>query len=86
MLFRSVTEAVNRIWQDGYRIENIDANILAEKPKLLPYFSSMRESLAAALGIPIDRISIKAKTMEGLGDIGEGRAMAAEAVALLLAE
>ena len=69
--------------QNGFRIENIDSNILAEKPKLLPHFPAMREKIAAAAGVSIDRISIKAKTMEGAGSIGAEEAIAAEAVALV---
>jgi 2-C-methyl-D-erythritol 2,4-cyclodiphosphate synthase len=80
-----LTEAVNLIWQNGFQIENIDSNILAEKPKLLPYFPAMRETLAAAAGIPLEKISIKAKTMEGVGEIGTEEAMAAQVVALLSA-
>ncbi len=69
--------------QNGFRIENIDSNILAERPKLLPHFPAMREKLAAASGIPVEKISIKAKTMEGLGVIGTEEAIAAEAIALV---
>lgn len=78
-----VTEAANLLRQHGFRIENIDSNILAEKPKLLAHFPAMREKVAAAAGISIDRISIKAKTMEGVGAIGTEEAIAAEAVALV---
>ena len=81
-----LTEAVNLVWQHGYQIENIDTNILAEKPKLLPYFPAMRETLSAAAGIPIEKISVKAKTMEGVGEIGTEEAIAAQAVALLSTE
>ena len=78
-----LTKTVDLLWQHGYRIENIDANILAERPKLLSWFPAMRESIAAAAGIPQNRISIKAKTMEGVGVIGKEEAIAAHAVALL---
>jgi 2-C-methyl-D-erythritol 2,4-cyclodiphosphate synthase len=81
-----LTEAATLLWQSGFRIENIDANILAEKPKLLPHFPAMRERIAAAAGIPIDRVSIKAKTMEGIGVIGVEEAIAAQAVALVSSE
>lgn len=81
-----VTETVNLLWQNGFQIENIDSNILAERPKLSPFFPAMREKLAAASGIPADRIFIKAKTMEGVGEIGEQRAMAAQAIALISSE
>ena len=78
-----LTEAVGLLATKGFRIENIDSNILAEKPKLLPHFPAMREKIAAATAISIDRISIKAKTMEGVGAIGTEEAIAAEAVALV---
>jgi len=81
-----LTEAVNLLWQNGFRIENIDSNILAERPKLLPHFPAMRETLARTAGIPSERISIKAKTMEGVGEIGAGDAIAAEAVVLIATE
>jgi 2-C-methyl-D-erythritol 2,4-cyclodiphosphate synthase len=81
-----LTETVNLLWQNGFQIENIDTNILAEKPKLLPYFPAMREKMASAAGIPIEKISIKAKTMEGVGEIGTEEAIAAQAVALVSAE
>ena len=83
---RFLTEAVSLLSKNGYRIENIDANILAERPRLLPYFPAMRERMAAAAGLSIERISIKAKTMEGSGAIGAGDAIAAQAVALVSVE
>jgi 2-C-methyl-D-erythritol 2,4-cyclodiphosphate synthase len=69
--------------QRGFRIENIDSSILAEKPKLLPHFAAMREKIADTLGITVEQISIKAKTMEGVGVIGMEEAIAAQAVALI---
>jgi 2-C-methyl-D-erythritol 2,4-cyclodiphosphate synthase len=83
---RFLTEAADLLWQNGYRIENIDSNILAEKPKLLSYFPLMREKIAAAAGIPIDRVFVKAKTMEGVGAIGHEDAIAAESVVLVSSE
>jgi 2-C-methyl-D-erythritol 2,4-cyclodiphosphate synthase len=78
-----LTEVVSLLRQHGFRIENIDTNILAEKPKLLPHLPAMREKMASAAGISIEKISIKAKTMEGLGEIGTEQAIAAQAVALV---
>ena len=83
---RFLTEAVNLLWHNGYRIENIDANILAERPKLLSHFPAMREKMAAAAGVPIEKIFIKAKTMEGIGAIGAEDAIAAQAIALVSCE
>jgi len=81
-----LTEAAGLLRRSGFQIQNIDANILAEKPKLLPHFPAMRERIASAAGIPIGSVSIKAKTMEGVGDIGAEAAIAAQAVALVSSE
>ncbi len=70
----------------GYEIGNIDSNILAERPKLFPYFPQMQIRIAEALGIPAGDISVKAKTMERTGVIGTGEAIAAEAIALVYFE
>lgn len=78
-----LAEAANLLSQNGFRIENIDSNILAERPKLLPHFPSMREKISTTIGIPAEKISIKAKTMEGIGMIGTEEAIAAQAVALI---
>lgn len=71
------------ISEKGYWVSNIDATIRAEAPKLAPYIISMRERLSKALKIDVDQISVKATTTEGLGFVGEGLGMAAEAVCLL---
>jgi len=68
----------------GFEIGNIDSNIFAERPKLLPFFPAMASKMAEALGISSDKIQVKAKTMEGLGIVGTEQAIAAEAVALIL--
>lgn len=65
----------------GMRIEHIDAVVITEKPKLGPHFPAIRESLAAALGIEIQRINLKAKTNEGVDAVGRGEAIAAQAIA-----
>jgi 2-C-methyl-D-erythritol 2,4-cyclodiphosphate synthase len=75
--------AVELIADRGYRIANVDATVLAERPKLRPYIQSMRESIALVLRIDVDRVNVKAKTNEALESIGRGEAMAAQAVALL---
>jgi len=67
----------------GLGVKNIDVTIIAEEPKLLPYIPDMREVLAKELGIEKDRVSIKAKTSEGLGVIGERNAIACLAIALV---
>lgn len=63
---------VSLVHEKGYRLSNLDVTISAEKPKLAPYIGEMRENLAAACGVPADRISVKATTEEGLGLKGEG--------------
>lgn len=82
--FLEQTAAVIR--KKGYEIGNIDSTILAERPKLLGYFGEMRAKIAESLNIPVDSISIKAKTMERVGAIGAEDAIAAEAVALVFLE
>ncbi len=77
------TEVASLLQKNGYRIENIDATVLAERPKLAPHIATMRQNLASALHITVDRINIKATTEEGLGFTGEGLGIAAHAVCLL---
>jgi len=72
------------IQQRGFQIGNIDSMIICERPKLSPFYSSMRQSLSDALSIDIDNVSVKASTAEGLGTIGSGEAIAAHAVAILI--
>ena len=71
------------LFEAGYAVSNIDATLIAEKPKISPYRDEMRRVIAEALGIDISQVSIKATTMEGLGYTGEGLGMKAEAVALI---
>ena len=67
----------------GWKIGNIDAVIVAQRPKLLPYVPQMRENIARVLGIDISQVSVKGKTEEGLGFTGSGEGMAVHAVCLL---
>ena len=67
----------------GYAVVNIDATVLAQKPKLAPYIEEMRRRIAETLGIGFERVSVKATTEEGLGFTGEGKGIAAHAVALI---
>jgi 2-C-methyl-D-erythritol 2,4-cyclodiphosphate synthase len=64
----------------GYRIVNVDANVILERPKLKEYRLRIRESLAAALGIELERVSVKFKTAEKVGPVGEGRSAEAQAI------
>ncbi|MBE6908353.1 MAG: 2-C-methyl-D-erythritol 2,4-cyclodiphosphate synthase [Ruminococcaceae bacterium] len=67
----------------GFAVVNVDATVLAQRPKLAPYRDRMRENIAAALGIDVSQVSVKATTEEGLGFTGRGEGMAAHAAALL---
>ena len=67
----------------GYRVGNVDATILAQRPKLAPHIPQMRANLATRMGVEPDRVNVKATTEEGLGFTGAGEGMAAHAVALL---
>ena len=79
-LLAEVVRAVNAA---GYTPVNVDATVLAQAPKLKPYIPQMREKLAAACGMAVSAISVKATTEEGLGFTGNGEGMAAHAVCLL---
>jgi len=68
---------------DGWRVVNIDATILAEKPRMRDFIDPMRQQISRALGISISRVSVKASTGNGLGSIGRGEGIAAYAVALI---
>lgn len=65
----------------GWAIENVDATILAERPKLMPHLPAMRQCLATAMQVTIDQVSVKATTVEGLGAIGRREGISAMAVA-----
>ena len=67
----------------GYRIVNIDSNVIAQWPKLNPHILSIRESLSQCLGIDVDLISVKAKTNEHVGPEGRGEAISVQSVALI---
>lgn len=69
--------------QESYLINNIDAVIIAQKPKMAPYIECMRENIARALQISIKRVNIKATTEEGLGFTGAGEGISCHAVCLL---
>ena len=67
----------------GYGVVNIDATVLAQRPKLAPHRDAMRANIAADLGLDIGAVSVKATTTEGLGPVGRGEAISAHAVCLL---
>ncbi len=79
-----ILEAVVRRMEDkGFHVGNIDVLLVAEKPKFSTYIWEMRSNLAGLLHLDIDRVSVKAMTEEGLGPVGEGKAMRASCVVLL---
>ena len=80
LLLKSCCELLAR---EGYEIGNIDATVIAQKPKVAPYIGDMRCNLARACGVPPDAVSVKATTEEGLGFTGEQLGISAHAVALI---
>ena len=75
-----LAEALALARAKGFRPAQVDVVVRLERPKLAPEHMRLRERLAALLGLPLDAVSIKAKTAEGIGEIGEGRAVACEAL------
>ena len=69
--------------EKGWQVNNLDATIIAERPRLSEYINDMREKLCQALGIDIERVSVKASTSDGLGFTGRGEGIATYAVAAL---
>ena len=80
---RLLDEVVSRLRQRGYRVGNVYATVLAQAPKLAPYLEQMRRNLAWRLQVPVDAVSVKATTEEGLGFTGTGDGIAAHAVCLV---
>lgn len=80
LLLEGVMEKLTRA---GFSVWNVDATIVAQQPKLAPYLSEMRVALARCMGIPEERMNLKATTEEGLGFTGGGEGIASHAVCLL---
>jgi 2-C-methyl-D-erythritol 2,4-cyclodiphosphate synthase len=78
-----LAEAARRVRDAGWHIGNVDSTIVAQAPKMAPHIPAMRERIANALGVGVDRVNVKAKTAEKMGPVGEGRAIEARAVCLL---
>jgi 2-C-methyl-D-erythritol 2,4-cyclodiphosphate synthase len=76
--------AVELASTNGFHLVNVDATVILERPKLGEYRDRIRQKLAETLGLPLDRVSVKFKTAEGLGPVGEGRSAEAQAVATLV--
>jgi 2-C-methyl-D-erythritol 2,4-cyclodiphosphate synthase len=83
---REILEKALRVLEEEkHRIENVDIVVICEKPKILPFYGAIRDSLSEILKLEKDRIGLKAKTFEGMGEIGAGNACACM-VSVLLAE
>ncbi len=67
----------------GWRLVNVDATVILERPRLAPLIDSIRASIAGVLGLPVDAVSIKAKTHEGVGAVGRQEAIEAQAIVLV---
>jgi 2-C-methyl-D-erythritol 2,4-cyclodiphosphate synthase len=76
-------QVVNSAKERGFIIINCDCVIICERPKLSPYYEQMRKTLSEALSIEESRVGMKARTMDGLGSIGRGEAIAVQSVVLL---
>ncbi|GGY78669.1 2-C-methyl-D-erythritol 2,4-cyclodiphosphate synthase [Pseudoduganella plicata] len=77
-------EAVRRVRETGYDIGNVDATIIAQRPKMAPHIATMVENIAADLGVTPNQVNVKAKTNEKMGYLGREEGINAEAVALLV--
>lgn len=75
--------AVSLLKEKGYKIENIDATVIAQKPKLAPFISEMRQNIASDCGLESDCVNVKATTEEGLGFTGDLSGISAHAVCLI---
>ena len=75
--------SVDMLRQRGWRIANVDVTVVAERPRLSPHVPAMRARLAELLGLPLDAVSVKSKTTDGLGFTGRGEGIACYAVAMI---
>ena len=78
-----LSAVADRLAENGWHVVNIDATVLAQRPKLMPYIERMRENIAAACKVDFDSVSVKATTEEGLGFTGEQQGIAAHSVCLI---
>ena len=78
-----LAEVARLLAERGYVVVNVDATLLAQRPKVAPYKQQMAENIAAVLGVEAEQVNVKATTEEGLGFTGDGSGMAAHAVVLL---
>jgi len=80
---RFLEHAVALAHEAGFAVVNVDSTVIIEKPKLKDYRLAIRESLARTLALPLDRVSVKFKTAEGVGPVGEGLSAEAHAIVTL---
>lgn len=78
-----LARAVGIVHEAGYVVDNVDAVVIAENPKLAPHVDRIRARLATTLGVDVGAVSLKGKTNEGMGEAGRGEAIVVHAVALL---
>lgn len=78
-----LAEAMRRVREKRFELGNVDATVVAQAPKLMPYMAQMRAGVARALGVDASRVNLKAKTSERIGPVGQGLSMEARAVALI---
>jgi 2-C-methyl-D-erythritol 2,4-cyclodiphosphate synthase len=78
-------EVAARVRAAGYSIGNVDATVIAQEPRLAPHLEKLQASVAALLGVETGRVNVKATSTDGLGAIGRGEGIAAQAVVLLVA-
>ena len=76
--------AASLVAAQGFAISNVDSTVILERPKLKDFRQAIRENLAVALGLPVERVSVKFKTAEKVGPVGEGRSGEAQAAVLLI--
>ena len=74
---------MQKLHRAGYRVENVDVTMIAQRPKLMPYIPQMRENIANTLGVSLSQVNVKATTEEQLGFTGDGSGMSCHAVCLL---
>lgn len=79
-----LAEATARVQAAGWQVGNVDSTVIAQSPKLMPWIPAMRAAIAAAMGIRVDQVNVKAKTAEELGPVGQGDAIEARAIVLVL--
>ena len=79
-----LAEAARRVRDAGFEIGNVDSTVIAQSPRLSPHIARMRNRIADVLAIDVQQVNVKAKTAEKMGPVGEGLAMEARAVVLLV--